>query len=264
MANLQNMLATSKDVLALSREEIAGYVLESLNSDQQTAAGGKVHTRNYMRGIKDLYGADEVVSKVQSAWRWAADNEYLTEDVDDTNPGWYRLTAKGRAIRTHTELQVPRVPRAANPGPAPNFSPITSDGLMQKHLIVLWEEAVMCTNGDAYLSAIVMLGGFLEGVLLGKCMDNVALAHAAPSAPKTKGKPEPWQRWNLTDFIDVALECGWIHQTRGDFTDQLRGYRNLVHPYKSYNIGYRADEGLVNVCWAVVRATMADLGVTTT
>jgi hypothetical protein len=75
MANLQTLLATSAEVSALSREEIASYILESLNAEAPLAAGGRVHTRNYMRAVKESYHDDEIVSKVQSAWRWAADNE---------------------------------------------------------------------------------------------------------------------------------------------------------------------------------------------
>jgi hypothetical protein len=260
---LTDLLPTAGDVTALSKEQLAAYILEVLNSQPELASGDRSENiRNYMSWVNENYGKNEaVLARANSAWRWLVDNEFLTPDARQMNDGWYKLTPKGRAITEHAALQVPRVPRAANPGPAPDFAPITSDGAMQKHLHVLWEEAVMCTNGDAFLSAMIMLGSLLEGALLAKCMTDSGTAHTAASVPKTKGSVEPWQRWSLADFIAVAHDCGWIHKTRGEFSDQLREYRNLVHPFRAYNIGYRADKALVTIAWEIVRATLSDLGV---
>jgi hypothetical protein len=265
LPQLRNLLPTAADVLRLGREEIAAYLLEALNSDPNLSSGERPqHIGNYVRAAEEWYGSREAAQRVDSAWRWCADRDFLARDYAQSGEGWYRLTAAGQAIRRHEDLQVPRVPRGMNPGPPPDFSPVTDDGRLRKHLWVLWEEAVMATEGGAHLAAIIMLGSLLEGVLLGKCLSEPDSARVATSAPRERGAVKPWDRWHLNDFINVAGENGWIRETREQFSHVLRGYRNLVHPYESYTTGYRADEGLVRICWEVIRAAFGDLGVALT
>jgi hypothetical protein len=259
---LRALLPRAADVLRLSREQIASYLLEALNSDPNLASGERSqHVGNYVRAAEEWYGDRDAADRVASAWQWCVEREYLTRDFREPSDGWFRLTPNGREVRHHDDLQVPRVPRALNPGPPPDFSPVTPDGVLRKHLWVLWEEAVMATNGGAHLAAVIMLGSLMEGALLGKCMKEDTQAHAALSAPRRNGAVQPWERWSLNDFINVAGECGWIRETREQFSHVLREYRNMVHPYASYATGYRADEGLVRICWEIVRAAVGDLGV---
>jgi hypothetical protein len=266
MLSITKILPGPKDVLALSREELAACILESLNAEAASHYHGeenyKEHQRNYLRSVDETYKSQEVADHFNSAWRWLIEQNYLSEDTRDLNAGWYRLTTKGRAVKKRDQIVVPRVPRNVNPGPAPDFTPLTNDARLRKQLLVLWEEAVLCYDADAHLSTVVILGSLLEGALLGKALENLAAANRAVASPKEAGVVKPFERWYLSNFIDVAIECEWIHKTRGDFTDVLRDYRNLIHPFKAKNIGYRIDKGAASICWQVVISTLGDLGIT--
>jgi len=260
------LLPVAGDVLALSREELAGYILEDLNAEASRASYGqenyKQNQRNYINGAHEAYKNDEVTDRFTSSWRWLIEQDYLADVPQQGGIGWYRLTSRGRGIATHDQLVTPRVPRDINPGPAPNFLPLTSDPGLSKQMHVLWEEAVLSYNVGAHLSTVIMLGSMLEGALLGKALDNRAEANRAKAAPKDpSGTVRPFDKWKLINFVHVAKECGWIHGRRIDFVDVLRDYRNLVHPYKAKDIGYNVDKGTAAICWQVVTEALRDLGI---
>src|SRR2546428_1828418 len=51
---------------------------------------------------------------------------------------------------------------------APNFSPLITDAPMQSILVDRWRECVSCLVAEAPLAATVMMGGFLEALLLAR------------------------------------------------------------------------------------------------
>jgi hypothetical protein len=262
---IATLLPTAEAVLGLSREQLGGYILENLNAGAAAYYHGEdnyiENQRNYMSGAQEAYKNNDVTDKFNSAWRWLIEQDHLAEDPRQMNSGWYRLTAKGRTVKRHDQIEAPRVPRDINPGPAPDFLPMISDRGLAKQMHVLWEEAVLSYNASAHLATVVMLGSLLEGALLGKVLDNRADAHRANAAPKDQqGTVRPLDKWRLNDFILVATECQWIHETRIDFVDVLRDYRNLVHPFKAKD-GYHIDKGTATICWQVVTEALRDLGV---
>ena len=253
--------------MSLSREEIASYIIEQLNSAATANYHGEnafiENQRNYMRSIEEIYKNSEVTDRFNAAWKWLLDNGYLSEDPLQMSPGWYRLTTLGRTIKSHDQLQTPRVPRDMNPGPPPDFRPLAArDPGLLKHLHVLWEEAVLCFNGGAYLATIIMLGSLIEAALLAKALSEPSAANTADASPRDQDRNVlGFERWSLKNFLEVAAQSGWIHATRNDFTDILRDYRNLVHPHKAKNSGYFADKGMASICWQVASETLRDLGV---
>jgi hypothetical protein len=259
---ITKLLPTVEAILPLSCEQLAGYILENLNAEAVVHGHGEnaytKHQRNYLSDIEETYKNHDVTDHFTFAWRWLVGRGYLAEVPSPLQEGWYRLTAAGRAIKNHHELEAPRVPREVNPGEPPNFRVIAEPGLA-KHLAVLWEEAAMGYNGQAYLSTVIMLGSLLEGVLLAKCLQNDAAARAAAHAPRDHGQVKPYNRWTLNDFIAVAEDNQWIHRTRNDFADTLRDYRNMVHPHNAFARGYFVDRPVAAICWEVVRATLGDL-----
>ena len=175
--------------------------------------------------------------------------------------GWYRLTRLGASIKKHDQIVTPRVPRSLNPGPAPNLHPLGTDVGLLKQLHVIWEEAVLCHDAGAHLSTIIMLGSLLEGALLTRALDErEGVGHARSSPRDAAGRVQQFEKWNLNDYINVAKECRWIHESRSAFADVLREYRNLVHPFKARHY-YYIDNKLATICWQVIIATLRDLGV---
>lgn len=262
---LKKRLPTGADILVLTREQVAGHILIDMNAEAASYYHGEANysqnQRNYVNWVRDEYQSNDVDDLFNAAWRWLIEQQYLAEDTRQVvGNGWYRLTAKGRTVKTLDDLHLPRVPRDMNPGPVPNFHSLTR-GPLVKHLAVLWEEAAADYAGQAWLSTVIMLGSLLEAALLAKCQEGDAIAKASASAPKSKGVAKDYEWWSLSDFLAVAEENNWIHQSRNDFADILRDYRNMVHPYNAYRRNYRVDRSMATICWEVVKAALADLGV---
>ncbi|NPA41988.1 MAG: hypothetical protein GXO18_06915 [Aquificae bacterium] len=122
------------------------------------------------------------------------------------------------------------------------------------------KEIENCIKSNAHLSAIIMMGSVLEGLLLAVISKYPEEANRSKFAPKGKnGKVKKFHEWKLTELISVTHDCGWIGVDVKDFSDQLRDYRNMIHPYHQISKGIYPDEDTAKICWEVLRAVINDL-----
>ncbi len=136
-----------------------------------------------------------------------------------------------------------------------NIEPILLE-ILEKRLI----EIEKCINAGAYLAAIIMMGSFLEGLLLSVVSSNQKDANLAKSAPKYRdGKVKKFHEWKLQDLISVSHECGWIEVDVKDFSNLLRDYRNMIHPYRQLQKNVYPDLDTTKICWEVLNAALNDL-----
>ena len=151
-------------------------------------------------------------------------------------------------------------PKTSLPEAPPDFGLLVQDPSLADILIFRWDEAQRCFRSDAHLSAIVMMGSVLEGVLLYKAEQNMKVANQAKASPKDKtGAVKPIQDWSLSNLIDVAHEVGWLQGDVKRFSHGLRESRNIVHPYVQRVLKDRPDGDTCRICWQVVRAAVSDL-----
>ncbi|WP_199902107.1 hypothetical protein [Azospirillum sp. B506] len=68
--------------------------------------------------------------------------------------------------------------------PMPNFVALNLEPGLGELLAQRWQEAQLCIVKGAHLSAIVMMGGLLEGLLLGVCQRNPRVINQASNAPR--------------------------------------------------------------------------------
>jgi hypothetical protein len=140
----------------------------------------------------------------------------------------------------------------------PDFSRIanadSTDLLAQR-----WQEAVLCLQAGASLSAIAMMGSLLEGALLQMAMRRPGEANRTSAAPKDGGKPRPWKQWRLTDLINVAAQAHWITVDLQDFSVILRDYRNLLHPWVSRTKAFHPTADSAAICWEITRRVVDQL-----
>jgi len=143
----------------------------------------------------------------------------------------------------------------------PDFARLVTDASLADILVFRWAEAQRCFRADAHLSAVVMMGSIVEGVLLHKAEHNMKAVNQAKAAPKEKtGAVKPIQDWSLSSLIDVAHESGWLQGDVKRFSHALReSRRNIVHPYVQRLSKDRPDGDTCRICWQVVRAAVADL-----
>ena len=143
---------------------------------------------------------------------------------------------------------------------SPDFARLVTDASLADILVFRWAEGQRCFRADAHLSAVIMMGSILEGLLLHKAENNMKAANMANAAPKEKsGAVKPIHEWSLSSLIDVAHEVGWLQGDVKRFSHALRESRNIVHPYVQRLSKDRPDGDTCRICWQVVRAAVADL-----
>ncbi|EEJ5118200.1 hypothetical protein CG651_001764 [Salmonella enterica] len=151
--------------------------------------------------------------------------------------------------------------RALTPQPVPDFLSLGLESGVGEILINRWEEVQKCVDAGAHLSAIIIMGSMLEGLLLGVCQRNPAVVNRCPSAPKHKdnGKVKHFAEWKLSELIDVAHQVGWLDMDVRKFSHSLRDFRNLIHPYEQMVTKVYPDEDTCSISWLVVQAAINDL-----
>jgi hypothetical protein len=103
------------------------------------------------------------------------------------------------------------------------------------------------------------MGSLLEGLFLGLMLNNPKFANSAVSAPKKDGKVRGFENWTLKDMIDVAHELKWIQLDVKRFSQSLREFRNLIHPYEQRLNNTYPDIDTCNISWLVVQAACNDI-----
>lgn len=124
-----------------------------------------------------------------------------------------------------------------------------------------WEDAQRCWNAHAYVPSIICMGSLLEGVLLQVVTKHPEAANRSVQAPKERhtNKVQPFPSWTLEELLKVAFSCGWIRKDRLDFSQILRDYRNIVHPWHQMTTKTPPDSKTCAICWEVVKAAVKDL-----
>lgn len=146
------------------------------------------------------------------------------------------------------------------PIPRPNFLVLGLEPGVGEILDYRWDEIQRCIEADANLSAVILMGSLLEGLLLGVIHKNIKLANQAYSAPKTReGKVKPFSEWKLSEMIDVAHSLGWIEIDVKRFSHSLREFRNLIHPYEHMISNFNPNKDTTSISWLVVQAAINDL-----
>ncbi len=139
----------------------------------------------------------------------------------------------------------------------PNFSTLVTDKEMVAILERRWKECVICVTMKAPLSAIVMMGGLLETLLLTRFLQftDKKSIFKTKAVPKDKsGTALQFRDWVLKNYIEVAHELGWISQTEKDLGEVLREYRNYIHPFKEKSHGLKIEPKDSNILWEVTKS----------
>ncbi len=122
------------------------------------------------------------------------------------------------------------------------------------------KEIQKCLNSDSSLSVIFLCGSTLEGILLHQAKQNIHDFNTAIAAPKTKeGKVRRLQDWSLNNLIDVAYEKKYIDLDVKKYSHALKDFRNFIHPFQQYSLGFNPDKHTARISWQVVKAAIDDL-----
>ncbi|MET8473585.1 hypothetical protein ABZY90_17980 [Streptomyces sp. NPDC006422] len=111
------------------------------------------------------------------------------------------------------------------------------------------DEARTCFANGAHVSAVIMLGSLLEGVLLTVVQERDASLLGRKDA----------KHINLKELIDICSRQRWIDADVTNFSHTLRDYRNYVHPHREFREEHKPDRDTLNVAWYVVNGALNDL-----
>jgi hypothetical protein len=187
----------------------------------------------------------------------------LERDLDfQANSRRVRLEALGNYCRSAIRFLdhgVAALDKAITP--CPSLGKITASVPQLDHLLqARWLEAQKCQNVGAYLSAVILMGSILEGLLLAVATEHRGACYRASQAPKQRdGSARPVEQWTLSQLIDVAVELRWLKTDRGRFGHALRESRNVVHPWEQMASKADFDEATCKTCWHVLNASVEDL-----
>lgn len=136
----------------------------------------------------------------------------------------------------------------------PRFGLLVSDSALAGILTSRWNEAQDCVDTGAYLSAVILMGSILEGVLLAKAEKDFTAAKTSSRAPRKGGAVKSLEKWKLAELINVAHDAKWIQLDVQRFSHALRESRNLVHPHYQRQMEFHPTEETCAICWEVVKA----------
>jgi hypothetical protein len=132
---------------------------------------------------------------------------------------------------------------------------LTSQQIVEARL----REIDHCLEADAPLAVIFLVGSTLEGLLLELALAHAARFAAAAAAPMLRGVAKPVHTWTLADLIAVARELGVLSEDVARHADQVRNFRNYIHPRQQLREGFEPRLETARIAQQVLRAALVDL-----
>lgn len=199
---------------------------------------------------KEYKGNSEITNKILNRLNEILSVEGIKVEIEGVSPIIREITPTVSERKKETSLAFP----------IPDFLTIIDDPSLGEILKVRWKETLRYIENEAHLSAIIMMGSILEGVLLLVIHKHPKEVNQVKSSPKDEqGDVKRFWEWTLSDMINVTHEQGWIKGDVKQFSHTLRDYRNLVHPWHQRAKSENPDEDTCKICWQVVVAAINDL-----
>jgi hypothetical protein len=197
------------------------------------------------------YGGDESqVKKAIEALNQVLLIEGLEIELQGINPTLKEVTP-----------QLSEKKKELKPLPPPDFINLKLEPGLGEILSLRWDETQKCFDSKAYLAATILMGSFLEGMLLAVMQRFPKEANTSKMAPKhpSTGVVKHFAEWSLSDMINVAHDLGWIDLDVKQFSHSLRVFRNMIHPYEQLATRAFPDKDTSEISWLVVQAASNDL-----
>lgn len=208
------------------------------------------------------------LKRIASPREYAGDKEKIAQALKAINEATYvegfRLKIEGvepKFERISIDYNVEAQSEGLTPLPTPDFLALDLEPGIGETLKARWVEAQRCVDAEAHLAGIIIMGSLLEGLLLGICQRQPAIANTCACAPKDSksGRVKHFADWTLAEMIDVAHQVGWLGLDVKRFSHALRSFRNLVHPYEQMATNAKPDGDTSRISWLVVQAAVNDL-----
>lgn len=135
-------------------------------------------------------------------------------------------------------------------------SALTATDIVQARLA----EIDKATNADAPLAVIFLVGSTLEGLLVELATAQTQTFVESSAAPKRKeGGAKPPQDWTLSELITVASEIGVLSTDVAKHADQVRQFRNYIHPRQQLRENFAPRMETARIAQQVLVGALKDL-----
>lgn len=209
--------------------------------------------------IKEIFTVNNYINRI----------EYLDSLLEDFNQ--YLLFDKWKVIRENEKISLYRLGKIIIPTKRGDSSDLEDKFLkmefnvsindigLENFLTTLLnnriKEAEDNTKNGNTISAIIMIGSIMEGILFGVATLFPSTFNKAQSAPKDKnGIIKKFYEWTLNDFINTAFEIGMVREDVKKFSHVVRDFRNYIHPYQQLCTRFDPDRNTALICLQVLKA----------
>lgn len=258
-----------EDLLGMS----SGYVLDYSNA--KFAEFFRECVQIDIEGDKYFFNGESKTKRLRAFWELESDRvvgkvlndlleiwRYKNPTPDNSSQGRYELALKN-ANRLQGKVQHCEPDEKTFLNQSFGHLDITRIGLDASLLPVIQnrlQEVQKCMSASAPLSVIFLAGSILEGILLSIACQNPKAFNQAKSSPKGKeGKIKQFPDWTLAQFIAAAYECGFLKLDVKNFSNELRDFRNYIHPSQQTCSGFQPTMHTAAICLQVLKAAIADL-----
>lgn len=132
---------------------------------------------------------------------------------------------------------------------------LTNAGIVATRLL----EIDRALEAGAPLAVIFLAGSTLEGLLAEVAQTHSAQFLGSPAAPKLKGAIKQLNSWTLTELIVVARDLGVLSQDVAKHADQVRNFRNYIHPRQQLKENFEPRTETAKIAQQVLIAALKDL-----
>lgn len=224
-----------------------------------------------LRRRDDAGAIEQVLKRMTDPREYQQDRESADEVLERLN---YLLEVEN----LHVELDVNLRPAVRTGRATPRDLPVDisrqklqysiAEIVTDQRLVPVLEQRVVelekCRASGCYLSAMILLGSLIEGLLLDAAENRPIPASVWDEAEAKAENIRPAktaENMNLQALIYVAHSLKWIDTDAYRIASAVRGFRNLVHPNAQRKLAGRSpDEDTVDMYWPVFVGTANDLG----
>jgi hypothetical protein len=132
---------------------------------------------------------------------------------------------------------------------------LTSTAMVEARL----DEIGKAMKAGAPLAVIFLVGSTLEGLLQELAIAQAVAFTHSKAAPKKDGKPKAPQEWTLSELISVARELGVVSADVANHADQVRNFRNYIHPRQQLKENFTPRIETAGIAQNVLLGAIKDL-----
>ncbi len=195
--------------------------------------------------LDDTYTIDNVQSFILSLWKILSENERTKIYNQITEFEKTKEVLEKNYQNKIKEIVLDNIPLSDE---------------QSKKLNTRLKEVCICLENKANLSAIIMIGSTLEGILFALAKKYTKEFNKNELSPKDKDtdKVKPLEKWTFENFLQVACNLKILKENNTKFVHTLKEFRNYIHPSKEFE-NISPDEHTATISFEILKSAINDI-----